>query len=257
MDLRSSAPVLPRPRPDPPGRTSSSEIGGFSAHPPLRRPCSRDPPTPEAAGLRADVGSVAFRRHAGPFHPTRTEPIDEMSEGEMSEASASIEFVIRIGEAPPPVGALDRWPDATWSHHADPLDGLVELGRRLFASRADRAWAPTPEPRLAVLVTLREPPADEVAAAIATHLAEVELWMVSPGGDMVEVAADAVASRAGDVFGASPSPETSAEEQTPDRIEGGDARTVSSEEIRMLLGETIDDGDRRRHTDGERGEGDA
>ncbi len=189
------------------------------------------------------------RRHAGPFHPTRTEPIDEMSEGEMSEASASIEFVIRIGEAPPPVGALDRWPDATWSHHADPLDGLVELGRRLFASRADRAWAPTPEPRLAVLVTLREPPADEVAAAIATHLAEVDLWMVSPGGDMVEVAADAVASRAGDVFGASPSPETSAEEQTPDRIEGGDARTVSSEEIRMLLGETIDDG--------ERGEGDA
>ncbi|MGA0419219.1 MAG: hypothetical protein ACO3P9_04235, partial [Phycisphaerales bacterium] len=82
----------------------------------------------------------------------------------MTPPPTSIDLVIRIGDAPPPASAIERWSTATWSHHADPFDGLVELGRRRFEVRAQQNWSADPTTRIAVLVTLREGAAELVAA---------------------------------------------------------------------------------------------
>lgn len=157
----------------------------------------------------------------------------------MNQPPTSIEFVVRIGDTPPPPAALDRWPDATWSHHADPLDGLVELGRRVFESRADRTWAAETRSRIATLVTLRESAA-ELAAAIASHLPEIELLIASPSGDLLAIDGDACGPRTvedGDDAPARPP----ATPESPASVARDDSRTVSSDEIRMLLGDADTD----------------
>jgi len=157
----------------------------------------------------------------------------------MSQAPTTIEFVVRIGDVPPPPSALDRWSDATWSHHADPLDGLVELGRRVFESRAKRAWTAEHPTRIAVLITLRAATA-ELAAAIASHLPGVQLWIASSTGDLVAI--DEAASRDSTSPSSSAAPANPPERpRTPPNAGRGDPHTVSSEEIRLLLGDATED----------------
>lgn len=151
----------------------------------------------------------------------------------MSNGPSSIEFVVRIGDAPPPPAAIDRWPNATWSHHADPLDGLVELGRRVFESRTTQAWAATNTSPIAVLITLRESSA-ELASAIATHLPTIELLLASSAGDLVEIdgaKTPQAPQPPGDPIPSAPSAPVAPSDGS-NRV---DSRTVSSEEIRMLL----------------------
>lgn len=149
----------------------------------------------------------------------------------MSEAPTSIELVIRIGEAPPPAAALDRWSEANWSHHADPYEGMVQLGRSLFASRATGSWAADAPRRMAVLITLRDRTAGHLGSAIANHVRASEVWLASPDDGLVEVVPS----------GLDPTVESAPADR---RSQGGSGdRTVSAEEIRLLLGEFEQDAD--------------
>ncbi|MDA0974935.1 MAG: hypothetical protein ACYTE2_03150 [Planctomycetota bacterium] len=160
----------------------------------------------------------------------------------MTPPPTSIDLVIRIGDAPPPASAIERWSTATWSHHADPFDGLVELGRRRFEVRAQQNWSADPTTRIAVLVTLREGAA-ELVAALASHLSSLDLWTSTPEAGLIEIVADD-AARSKRL--AVPADESSDSERRPASDPSPASRTVSSDEIRMLLGDAEDEADPRK-----------
>jgi len=156
---------------------------------------------------------------------------------EMTSEPNAIECIVRIGDAPPPAEAIDRFADATWSHHADPYEGMVELGRRLVAARNRRAWGAGGPSGVAVLVTLRDAIAAEVSAAIVDHLPGTTVWVAGPDGDLLEVTPDLEDAGLGRAGRRDADSEPTTPPNAPSAVDDrGDPRVVSSDEIRMLLG---------------------
>lgn len=127
-------------------------------------------------------------------------------------------------------------------HEPDPLAALATLGCREIAARNRGVWGLGRAERFALVFGDDRPELAQLRRACETHLPAVELWQCR--GDRLERLSAPVAE-------AMPRLEAPSRTSAADGANGdGGAsppRVVTAEEIRMLLGERIDDpsGDER------------